>query len=120
MILTNLLPQLRSCYRVDCTTPFSFAMRPGKGFLRNFCGLIKTDTIRVITTAFRRMSRKISLFQKLDSMRKGDGHFNIRGLKLLGGPTRRRDNIRRDSLSSSVKWRQMLLSLSKRFLVLHL
>ena len=103
-------------------------MRPGKGFQRNFCGLIKNDTIRIITTAFRRMSRKISTYQKLDSMRKGDGHFSIRGLKgilfqesaFLGGPTRRRDSIRRDSLSSGVKWRQMLLSLSKRFLVLHL
>ena len=52
-----------------------------KGFLRNFCGLIKTDTIRVITTALRRMSRKISIFQILDSLRKGDGHFNIQGLK---------------------------------------
>ena len=110
MILTNLLLQQRSCYRVDCTTPFSFSMRPGKGFLRNFCGLIKTDTIRIITTAFRRMSFKISTFEILDSLRKGDGHFNIQVLKGIlfqeaassGGSTRRGD-IRRDSLSSGVK-----------------
>ena len=80
------------------------------GFLRNFCGLIKTDTIRVITTALRRMSRKISMFQILDSLRKGGGHFNIQGLKGIvfqeaassDGSTRRRDT-RRDRLSSGVK-----------------
>ena len=96
-----------------------------KGFLRKFCGLIKTDTIRVITTALRRMSRKISIFQILDSLRKGDGHFNIQGLKGIlfqeaassDRSTRRRD-IRSDSLSSGVKSQQILLSLIKRFLVL--
>ena len=108
MILTNLLLQQRSCYHVDCTTPFSFSMPPGKGFLRNFCELIKTDTI--ITTAFRRMSFKISTFEILDSLRKCDGHFNIQGLKGIlfqeaasSGGSSRRGDIRRDSLSSGVK-----------------
>ena len=73
------------------------------------------------------MSFKISTFEILDSLRKGDGHFNIQVLKGIlfqeaassGGSTRRGD-IRRDSLSSGVKERQMLLFLIKRFLELYL
>ena len=81
MILTNLLLKKRPKYRVEIVpqlvpslliAPLSFSIRPKKGRIGDFIGLIKNYAICIL---FCRMSSIYLFFENPDTFSKGDRHL---------------------------------------------